>query len=58
MDPDQTLAELRDALKQWSRTPIGDPREPEIVARIAERFGYLDDWLTRGGFLPLDWQRN
>lgn len=58
VDPDQVLTDLREAFKEWSEIPIGDRREPEITARIAERFGYLDDWLSRGGYLPVEWQRH
>lgn len=58
MDPDQTLADLRDALKELSTIPVNDPREPAISAQVMERFGALDDWLSRGGYLPVDWQRH
>lgn len=50
MNPDETLALLRarvyDALHGRDFSPI----------RMAELFNGLDEWLSKGGFYPLDWQ--
>ncbi|AZS12590.1 HNH endonuclease [Mycobacterium phage DrLupo] len=44
MDPDATLAELRGAIAE------GD------FETAATHFEALDAWLSRGGFVPHDWQ--
>lgn len=47
MDPDACLADLRQLCA--SLTASAD--------EIAEKFAALDDWITRGGFLPYSWQQ-
>jgi hypothetical protein len=44
MDPTATLAEIRERLKH------------DDVARILELFTSLDEWISKGGFLPEQWQ--
>lgn len=55
MDPDAALATLREQAKQaeWLHS-----RE-EVMAALgdmAEQFEALDQWLTKGGFLPEAWK--
>lgn len=50
MDPNATLAELR-ALVMDGGAEFEDPQ------RAAELFNALDEWITRGGFLPAAWTR-
>lgn len=45
MDPDATLARIREAIEQ------GDGR------LLVELIFVLDEWLSSGGFLPKDWDR-
>lgn len=49
MDPNKTLRDLRLAL---------DLKPAPSTSRfLAEQFTALDEWLTKGGFLPTDWER-
>ena len=52
MDPNETLAMIREAM----HNAIGDPTLPEYVNDAFDAMGALDEWLTRGGFLPIDWE--
>lgn len=56
MDPDECLRELREQLAVWRETTSMTER---IVAteKIAELFEALDDWMSKDGFLPIQWQR-
>ena len=45
MNPDVTLAQIRAAI---------DTGQYEDAADF---FGYLDEWLCKGGFLPKEWSR-
>lgn len=62
MDPTETLRELRTRVfyAQAHRDdglefPEVDPEEN--VARIVELIQALDAWLSRGGFLPQQWEK-
>lgn len=50
MDPNTTLAELRELCSITG--------EENYSERIAELFEALDQWLSRGGSLPTDWNVN
>lgn len=61
MDPNATLAEIRgltEAIlnandeKEWARISEGGG-----MCRLAELTEALDEWITRGGFLPAGWSR-
>lgn len=43
MDPDAVLTAIREAIEEGEELDV------------AIQFGYLDEWLSRGGFLPKDW---
>lgn len=45
MDPNQALKNLRDMIR--------DTEDLDLI----EQFEALDGWLSRGGFLPADWER-
>lgn len=45
MDPNATLTELRDMIQ--------GTEDPDLI----EKFEALDGWLSKGGFLPRDWDR-
>lgn len=58
MDPNTVLAELRELIRHL-------PFEVEEMGLvdldgandIHEKFTALDGWLSKGGFLPADWQQ-
>jgi len=49
VDPTQTLAEIRELAEEW----------PEIddFDALPQKVKDLDDWLSKGGFLPDQWNR-
>ena len=49
MDPDATLAEIRDILK--------NQRPRESAERLRELIESLDQWLSKGGFPPEAWKK-
>jgi hypothetical protein len=54
MDPNVTLAEIRHLVTDIASTEAPDEDD---VQRLAELVGGLDEWLSRGGFPPADWDR-
>lgn len=48
MDPNATLAQIRHMVKEGSFC--------EDFAEIAELIEALDEWLSKGGYLPAEWQ--
>ncbi len=58
MDVNANLSELTTlaaSLAVTIETGVSDP-SPDDVARMAELVIALDEWITRGGFLPTRWQ--
>lgn len=49
MDPNATLDEIRDILK--------NQRARESAERLRELIESLDQWLSKGGFLPEAWEK-
>lgn len=57
MDPEQALANAREAVKDLDNaTSIS--QESDAAERLATAFRALDEWLSKGGFLPSDWERS
>lgn len=54
MDPDTALAELR-TLALDVLSPVDGESSDEAI-ELAEKFQGLDEWLSRGGFLPAAWR--
>jgi hypothetical protein len=58
MDPNLTLRALRalaaKVLYDWEN---GNRVDRDAVRALAERFEYLDEWISRGGFLPEPWTK-
>lgn len=54
MDPNTTLNTIREAIEDWNDGRIDDR---EALACLVGDIDALDEWLTRGGFLPADWNR-
>ncbi len=57
MDPNETLARIRDALKVMNNPKVGGARYIHESEKLAAAFADLDEWLSKGGFLPEDWER-
>lgn len=56
MDVNEALREMREAIAQWHLR--GDVEGALAAAdTIAEKAHALDEWLSKGGFLPAAWQR-
>jgi hypothetical protein len=59
MDPDQTLRELRALVARIlcdADVAEGSVNLDDAVT-LAERFQNLDQWISRGGFLPDQWAK-
>lgn len=55
MDPDQTLVILREAIRNYERAPSGSAMELSFAIDALKAAEELDEWLTKGGFLPRAW---
>lgn len=56
MDPDVTLDALRALMRKLSGdAACGVEIDPTDVADAWDLFSALDEWLSRGGFLPAEW---
>lgn len=55
MDPDATLAELRELVKLWESAGSRGTFTEAQGDRAIELTRDLDAWLDRGGFLPRAW---
>lgn len=57
MDPDEALQQLREALSVAREAAEGDSNDAEIEAwqEVGDCVEALDDWLSKGGFLPGGW---
>lgn len=58
MDPNTTLATLREAYSTWEDT-IGNAEGPliDVGCDMRDAIVALDEWLSKGGFLPTAWAR-
>ena len=54
MDPDEALWRAREYA---IRVLNADSLESDEAVALAEALQALDGWLSRGGFLPEDWQQ-
>ena len=55
MDPNATLRELRGLFRQWEQAGSRGPWDEHDADRAIELARDLDEWLTKGGFLPRAW---
>lgn len=58
MDPNETLKCAKAALREMREADkAGDDEDRYMLAAadVAEYFEALDEWLSKGGFLPADW---
>lgn len=56
MDPNETLKIIR-AERQRMSTTTNEEDYRIAAAALHDAIGDLDEWLSRGGFLPDAWQR-
>lgn len=58
MDPDAALQLVRDGIVELRAAAEGDSNDAEIEAahELADAVQALDEWLSKGGFLPADWR--
>ncbi len=57
MDPNATLATLRNAIIQMDAAESSADLSYQIAAEeLRDAAEALDDWLSKGGFLPDAWQ--
>jgi hypothetical protein len=65
MDPNAALKDLRAAIAEVDNELSADEGaglldpfgEKDHLRDLVESFQALDGWLSRGGFLPFDWDR-
>jgi hypothetical protein len=58
MDIDEALRIMRDrVIAAHQQIDADGSVDNYTAARMAEVFDAIDGWLSRGGFLPTDWQR-
>jgi dsDNA-binding SOS-regulon protein len=58
VDPNKALADLRQAYSDWEDTRGRDGTSTAAVDaadRMRDAASALDEWLSRGGFLPMEW---
>jgi hypothetical protein len=58
VDPDETLKEIR-RLSAIVRDRCDRGEDPDVdgsAAELAEAVQNLDEWLSKGGFLPAAWR--
>jgi hypothetical protein len=56
MDPDVTLATMREAIVTYTQSEAGTPAHDLAGDRAVEAAMALDVWLSKGGFPPRAWQ--
>lgn len=54
MDPNECLQMIRGALQRYEDGTEDDDCESDLVASVRE----LDEWLSKGGFLPDAWKKS
>lgn len=57
MDPNTTLENLRVLYIEFKDTTSGTYEGDANALDFMEAFANLDDWLTKGGLLPREWER-
>lgn len=54
MDPDETLKQIRQLVKEYNQPGWLDRCDVEQLVELVEA---LDLWLSKGGFLPAAWRK-
>ncbi len=56
MDPNATLDAIRDLINEYAQLETDDRRDDgATLNELIAHFDNLDQWLTKGGFLPGAW---
>jgi hypothetical protein len=58
MDPNANLLEQKQIARRLANGDYGDDTAEDLGARLAELVLALNMWISRGGFLPEDWQHD
>jgi hypothetical protein len=59
MDPDVALDDIREAIAEFEELSEDNFVDAlRLADKIVETFTGLDEWLSKSGFLPADWQRH
>ncbi len=58
MDPNATLQALRDLVQHTQTSDIAHINHEDCADRFADLFDGLDQWIMRGGFLPINWSKS
>lgn len=59
MDPDQVLLDLRNALYRLRQAEEQESSSDQLYAGhdLADGFEAMDEWMSKGGFLPFGWRQ-
>lgn len=57
MDPNDVLANLRSASEEWTSDHLHLTHQDatDKLTYVLDLFEALDGWISRGGFLPKEW---
>jgi hypothetical protein len=56
MDPNKTLQDMRDLAEELLFGGPSGHKLEDLADLLAEATINLDEWLSKGGFLPDDWE--
>jgi hypothetical protein len=56
MNPEDTLARMRAAVRQIQDPESNEELRRRAASELAELFGDLDQWMQSGGFVPASWR--
>ena len=57
MDPNEALRRIREIVEKTYDKEMSSASVEEMFNDLVDHFEALDDWLTKGGFLPNAWIR-
>mgnify|MGYP007011099275 CR=1 FL=1 len=57
MDPNETLAELRELVTLQRKGKVHPDKADYYVRMVSDLVEALDEWLSKGGFMPEDWDK-
>lgn len=58
MDPNEALSQLRKAIKVANDEWTSERLTYDALWAVFEAAEALDEWISKGGFLPRDWDMN